>query len=283
MVAAPIDLGPLLSKNVFEAHPTVVLTSATLSAAGDFSFLSRRLGMDRVMEGRAVTETLASPFDWERQAFIAIPTDMPAPDEEGFDDALAERTFEALMASEGGAWTLKRVHAALRPRLAAAGLPVLRQGDGERHALLASFRAEGNSVLFATDSFWEGVDVPGDALRTVILTRLPFRVPTDPVQVARAERITYEGGDPFAQLTVPQALIKFRQGLGRLIRTRTDRGILVILDKRITTRRYGRTFFKSLPPARVEQGDSTEVFRMAKEFLAAPRLAQNEPGGTSRQ
>ena len=278
LVASPVDLGPLLSKNLFEAHATVVLTSATLSAGGDFSFLSSRLGIDRIVEGRAVSETLPSPFDWEKAAMIAVPTDLPAPDEDGFEETLAERVHEALLVSEGGAFVLftsyrllQRVHAALAPRLAAAGLTVLRHGDGERHELLAKFRADGNAVLFATDSFWEGVDVPGDSLRNVILTRLPFRVPTDPVQLARAERIVAAGGDPFNEMTIPQAVIKFRQGLGRLIRTRTDRGILVVLDKRMVTRRYGRRFLAALPPARVETGDSVDVFRMAREFLKSAK------------
>lgn len=277
LVASPVDLGPTLATALFDAHATVVLTSATLSTGGDFSFVRKRLGIDRIVEGRAVAETLPSPFDWNKAAMIAVPTDLPAPDEEGFEDTLIERVHEALLASEGGAFVLftsyrllGRVHGALAGRLAASGLTVLRHGDAERHELLAKFRADGNAVLFATDSFWEGVDVPGDSLRNVILTRLPFRVPTDPVQLARAERIVAAGGDPFRELTVPQAVIKFRQGLGRLIRTRTDRGILVVLDKRMVTRRYGRTFLAALPPARIEQGDSVDVFRAAREFLKKP-------------
>lgn len=280
MVATPIELGPLLAKHLFNANATVVMTSATLSAGGEFGYLAARLGVDRVIDGRAVTESLASPFDWPRQALVVIPTDLPAPDEEGFDDALTERVLEAILCSEGGAFVLftsyralNRVHDALAGRLAAAGLPVLRQGETERHLLLEKFRSDRASVLFATESFWEGVDVPGDGLRNVIITRLPFRVPTEPVLVARAERITAAGGNPFSELAVPQALLKFRQGIGRLIRTRTDRGVLVLLDTRLLTRRYGRRFLAALPPCKVEEGDSAEVFRAAKAFLGAPPLS----------
>jgi ATP-dependent DNA helicase DinG len=274
MVATPIDLAPLLAKHLFNAHSTVVLTSATLSANGDFGPISKRFGFDRVVEDRAVTESLPSPFDWPSQALVAVPTDLPAPDEEGFEEGLAERVLEAVLATDGGAFvlftsyrTLDQVHSALASRLAAAGLPVLKQGDGERHTLLEAFRKDSGSVLFATESFWEGVDVPGDGLRNVVITRLPFKPPSDPVLVARAERLTAAGGNAFAELTVPQALITFRQGLGRLIRTRTDRGILVILDKRMVTRTYGRSFLEALPPCRVERGDSSEVFAAARRFL----------------
>ncbi len=274
LMAAPVDLGPALSKHLFDAHATVVLTSATLSAAGDFSYLGRRIGLDRVVDGRVVSETLPSPFDWPRQALVAVPTDIPAPDEAGYEEALVEKVFEAVTATGGGAFVLftshrllRQVHAALAPRLAAAELVTLVHGEEDRSVLLEKFRREKDAVLFATDSFWEGVDVPGEALRNVILTRLPFRVPSEPLLVARAERITAAGGDPFAELSVPQALLKFRQGLGRLIRTRTDRGILVVLDKRIVSRRYGRRFIAALPPCRLEEGYSADVFAAAREFL----------------
>ncbi|MFP5355320.1 MAG: ATP-dependent DNA helicase [Gemmatimonadota bacterium] len=275
MIATPIELGPLLARHLFNANKTVVLTSATLTTAGAFDYLATRLGLGEIVEGRAASESLASPFDWERQALVAIPTDIPAPDEDGFDEALPERVLEAIEVTEGGVFVLftsyrllNRTHDALVGRLVAMGLTVLRHGDGERHELLRRFKADANAVLFATESFWEGVDVPGEALRNVILTRLPFRVPSDPVLVARSERITARGGDAFAELSIPQALLKFRQGLGRLIRTRTDRGILVILDKRVLTRRYGRRFLASLPPCRVEKGYAADVFASARAFLA---------------
>lgn len=273
--AAPVDLGPTLAKHLFGAHATVILTSATLSAGGDFHYLAGRVGLDRVLEGRTITESLPSPFAWEEQAFIAVPTDLPAPDEPGFEEALPDHVHEAIVASGGGAFVLftshrllRQVHAALAPRLAAADMTVLAQGEDQRTTLLERFRATKDAVLFATDSFWEGVDVPGDALRNVILTRLPFRVPSEPLLVARAERIAAAGGDPFAELSVPQALLKFRQGLGRLIRTKRDRGMLVVLDKRMVQRRYGRRFRAALPPARVVEGYSADVFAEAKAFLS---------------
>ena len=157
----------------------------------------------------------------------------------------------------------------LSPKLAKQGLTSLKQGETGRHALLAQFRKEGNAVLFGTDSFWEGVDVKGEALRLVIITRQPFQVPTEPVQQARAEKIKADGGDPFREFSLPQAVIKFRQGFGRLIRSRNDRGAVLILDRRVINKNYGRTFLRSLPDTEIIKGDSGEMFGRMEAFFKA--------------
>ena len=168
---------------------------------------------------------------------------------------------------------LNKVYTTLAPELARRGIVVMKQGETGRHALLARFRKEQSGVLFGTDSFWEGVDVKGEALRLVIMTRLPFQVPTEPVQQARSERIEATGGDSFRDFSIPQAVIKFRQGFGRLIRSRDDRGAVLILDRRLTTKGYGKIFLRSLPDMELVRGDSGEMFeRMRVFFLASKQV-----------
>ena len=162
---------------------------------------------------------------------------------------------------------LKNIHQKLAPMIAAIGLQAWRQGDANRHQLLAGFKNTPGSVLFGTDSFWEGVDVQGEALELVIITRLPFRVPTEPILEARTEYISANGGDPFMEYTVPQAVIKFKQGFGRLIRSRLDRGGVLILDKRVLTRNYGRIFLKSLPDIEVVTAPGDEVLQRLQHFF----------------
>ena len=184
--------------------------------------------------------------------------------------------------SRGGAFILftsydllNRVYQALSPKLASMGLTSLKQGETGRHALLTQFRKEGNAVLFGTDSFWEGVDVKGEALRLVIIARLPFQVPTEPVQQARAEKIKADGGDPFRDFSVPQAVIKFRQGFGRLIRSRDDRGAVLILDRRVLNKSYGRIFLRSLPDTEIVKGTSCEIFDGLERFFRSKHDSGN--------
>ena len=188
--------------------------------------------------------------------------------------ALEEYILRADSATRGGAFILftsydllNKVYDALQPELSRLGLTSFKQGHTTRHTLLAHFRKEGNGVLFGTDSFWEGVDVKGEALRLVIIARLPFQVPTEPVQQARSEQIDAMGGSSFREFSIPQAVIKFRQGFGRLIRSRDDRGAVLILDRRIITKGYGKTFLKSLPDTELVNVPASELFSRMERFF----------------
>ncbi len=252
---APLDVSSTIKTTLLDPIPTVVLTSATLTVGGSFGYLRRRTGLDLLEPERLQELSLASPFDYAEQALVGIPRDLPDPTSSAFRQPLIDAILRSVTISRGGAFVLftsfellRQAHSALRSALEQQGLTVLRQGEGGgRHQLLARFRKEQHAVLFGTDSFWEGVDVKGDALRLVVIARLPFQVPTEPIQQARAERITALGGDPFREMSVPQAVLKLRQGFGRLIRSRTDRGAVLILDSRTVTKNYGSRFRKSLP------------------------------------
>ena len=274
--AAPLDVSAQLKETVLDKLRTIVVTSATLTVGGTFSYLKKRTGFSLLPADRLKELQLTSPFDYARQVFVGVPGGMPEPDADGYRKALEEHICRAITISRGGAFILftsyellNRVHAALAPQLLKLGLPLLKQGDTGRHELLKQFRRQQDAVLFGTDSFWEGVDVKGEALRLVVITRLPFQVPTEPVQQARAEKIKSDGGDPFREFSLPQAVIKFRQGFGRLIRSRDDRGAVLILDPRILNKNYGRTFLKSLPDTEVISGDSAEVFAGMTEFFSS--------------
>lgn len=274
LCAAPLDISAQIKETVLDRLKTVIVTSATLTVGGEFDYLKKRTGFGLLPKERLSELRLASPFDYTRQVFVAIPEDMPEPTASGYREALEERILKAVAISRGGAFILftsydllNRVYAALSPDLARIGLMALKQGETGRHALLAQFRKEGNTVLFGTDSFWEGVDVKGKALRLVIISRLPFHVPTEPVQQARAEKIKADGGDSFRDYSVPQAVIKFRQGFGRLIRSRDDRGAVLILDRRVINKGYGRIFLRSLPETEIVKGDSKEIFAKMERFF----------------
>jgi len=258
IVRAPVDAGPRLREALYEAHPTVILTSATLSTGrpASFHFTRERLGLTDAEE-----LSVGSPFDYPRQARLVVRTDLPDPakDAAGYEAALPDAVLEAVRRTAGGAFvlftsfdSLKRTAQAIRSDLVADGLEVLVHGeDRSRTALLERFR-ETNAVLFGTSSFWQGVDVPGDALRNVIITRLPFDVPTHPLHRAREARLVAAGRRPFDEMSLPQAALRLKQGFGRLIRRATDKGLVVILDPRIVTKRYGKTLLDSLPECPVE-------------------------------
>jgi ATP-dependent DNA helicase DinG len=274
---APVAVAPLLRQVLFEQFPTVVLTSATLTVGGRFDYVHDHLGLSQLADGERVrTLRVESPFDFTAQALLAVPRDLPEPTDARYEAATHAAIAAVLEATRGGTFVLFTAYGALNraaDALAAAlrerGLSLLRQGETNRHLLLSRFVADPRAVLFATDSFWEGVDVRGDALRCVVITRLPFRVPTEPIEQARVEAIERDGGNAFAAHTVPQAVIKLKQGFGRLIRARTDRGAVVLLDSRVLRRPYGRVFLDSLPPARRLFADGQTVYAALRRFFAS--------------
>jgi ATP-dependent DNA helicase DinG len=244
LTASPIDVADLVRRHILVAGPTPVLTSATLTAAGSFDYMRGRLGLDDADE-LAVT----SPFDYTRQAMLYVPRDLP-PATEGFTAAAATRTRELLAITQGRAFLLFTSHRTLREaaaRLADLPFPRVVQGDAPRAALIDRFRATPHAVLFGTSSFWEGVDVPGDALSLVVIDKLPFAPHTDPLIAARMQAAAEAGREPFAHIQLPAAAIALKQGFGRLIRRRDDHGIVAILDGRVVTRGYGRVFLDTLP------------------------------------
>ena len=271
--ATPIDVSTLLTTSLFEAYPSVVLTSATLTvSAADgkspFGHISGRLGLSLNRE-----LVVPSHFDYPRQALLYLPPSMPNPNEPDFAMHAAERMRRVLEITEGRAFCLFTSYAAMRAMhdklLTQLPYPLLLHGTAPRHVLLQQFRDTPNAVLFGTSSFWQGVDVQGEQLSCVIIDRLPFAVPTDPVVKARMELIESSGGKPFFELQVPSAVITLKQGFGRLIRSLEDRGVLMLLDPRIQRQRYGKVFLDSLPPYRVT-GSIEDVERFfAKETAAA--------------
>ena len=244
--ATPIDVSTLLDERLFDRVDTVILTSATLAVAGGFDYTQQRLGLRA-----ARTEIVPSPFQYRKQTLLYVPQQLPDPRSPAFTAAAADEIVELLYLSRGRAFVLFTSYQQMRLIYDRVSLEVhfqtLLQGTGPRSALLDEFRSTPNAVLFATSSFWQGVDVPGEQLSCVIIDKLPFAVPSDPVVQARIAAIKEEGGDAFHSFQVPQAAIALKQGFGRLIRSKTDRGVLALLDNRITKTRYGQIFFDSLP------------------------------------
>jgi ATP-dependent DNA helicase DinG len=248
--ATPIDVSARLKDLLFDQTRAAVLTSATLAVDGGFAYLKSRLGLETTEE-----LMLASPFDYEEQAILYVPRRMPEPSSPSFVDRAADEVARILEVSRGRAFVLFTSYAnmnAVAERIASrVPYPLLMQGEAPKPVLLETFRRTPGAVLLATSSFWQGVDVAGEQLSCVIIDKLPFASPADPVVQARIERIRNQGGNPFAEYQVPVAILMLKQGLGRLIRAASDRGILAVLDSRLVERPYGRRFLESLPPARL--------------------------------
>jgi ATP-dependent DNA helicase DinG len=252
--ATPIDVSGLLDERVFQSFPTAVLTSATLTVQGSFEHIRRRLGLG-IDKSSARELVVPSHFKYEKQALLYLPPEMPDPRDPAFQQAAARCIQRVLEITKGRAFCLFTSYTQMRDLyerlLPVLDYPILLHGTAPRNTLLEQFRETPNAVLFGTASFWQGVDVQGEALSCVIIDKLPFAVPNDPVVAARMKAIEEAGGKPFFEYQVPSAVITLKQGFGRLIRSLEDRGVLVLLDPRIRTKRYGQTFLESLPPYKV--------------------------------
>jgi ATP-dependent DNA helicase DinG len=270
---APLSVSETLREIIFNKLSNVVLVSATLSVNKSFEFFATRIGLHDV-ERPVARFIFDSPFDYRKNVLLSIPMDLPEPKGADYNQKLAELIKDVLIISEGKGLVLftsyamlKTVYDLVRDDFSQAGITLFKQGDDDNKKLLGNFFINKNSVLFATDSFWEGVDVPGESLSVLIICRLPFKVPSDPVIKARMELIEKRGGNSFMEYSLPEAVIKLRQGFGRLIRRKSDRGVILITDTRILTKFYGKIFFNSLPETRRDITSSDRICLKIEDFL----------------
>ena len=272
--SAPTTAGGVLQERAFSGKETVVFTSASLAVAESFDYFKRGVGLGQLSTYEMV---LASPFDYLSQALLCLPTDLLELSDPGFCEQVVSIVAEVAESIQGRTLVLFTAHQQLRevadrlrPRLARSNLRVLAQNlDGTRRQLLSDFQQNARTVLLGTSSFWEGIDVPGDALSCVVIVRLPFKVPNDPLQLARSATLA----DPFAQLALPEAVLRLKQGFGRLIRRRSDRGAVVLLDHRVGNRTYGRAFLDALPRAAVHLGTSDEMAPAIAAWLKVEKVS----------
>ncbi len=272
----PLELAPVLRDDLFARVETTIITSATLATDHGFEFLEQRLGLD-TSNKRRHSAVFASPFDYANQALMVVPTDLPAPnvDPAGHLAHVITHVRDVTKLSDGGVFALFTSHRDVREaarvlRESALGFdarwPLLVHGEESRDALLRRFRESSRAVLLGTSSFWEGVDVPGDALRALLIAKLPFRVPTEPMVAAQCEAIEAAGGNSFGEFMLPHAALRLKQGFGRLIRTATDRGVIVICDPRVVTKQYGMKLLSGLPPARRLKGAWARLLPQIQRF-----------------
>ncbi|MEC7840258.1 MAG: helicase C-terminal domain-containing protein [Chlamydiota bacterium] len=275
LIDADLDISKLLVNNLFRKFPTTILCSATLTTNNHFKFIRNRLGLvPGLMDGKPVTENqYQSPFNYQKQAILAVPTDLPPPSDPNFTKEASKAIFAAVQASQGNAFVLftsysmmRYCHSLLEKKLENLRLPILMQGQDTRKNLLHKFKTINKSILFGTDSFWEGVDVSGEALRCVIIVKLPFQVPKEPIVQARMEAILANGGSPFFDFSIPNAIVKFMQGFGRLIRNRKDRGCILCLDSRLIKKPYGKLFINSLPNCQKFFVDTPSMYKLMVDF-----------------
>ena len=273
-VVSPLEVSRVMREALFDRYETVICTSATLTVGEDFSFWSRRVGLSGLDSERARSYRYPSPFPYKQSVLLGVPKDAPYPDDASYIDFVADFLRSLLTISHGHALVLftsysmlQQVFDSVSPTLDERGISALRQGIQDRSRLLREFTSDSTSVLFATDSFWEGVDAPGESLQVVVICRLPFRVPTEPVVEARLEAITARGGNAFTELSLPEAVIRMKQGFGRLVRRTSDRGVVMILDPRIIRKSYGGLFLASLPETRRSTQPTADILKEVESFL----------------
>ncbi len=273
-IQTPLDIAPMMNSGVFEPMESVVCASATIGTGGNFEYWKKRTGVSFAEEERIYEDKFDSPFPYDKNLLFAVPSDAPFPDNENFQPYIETAVAKLISAAGGRTLVLFTSYDSLRHAcdtaktlLRSSGITFLKQGDDDRSRLLATFKDDNSSVLFATNSFWEGIDVPGDSLSQVIIVKLPFGVPSDPVFAARSELIEKRGGSPFMELSVPDAVIKFRQGFGRLIRRTDDRGCVIVLDRRIIEKRYGSVFLRSIPETKKMYSPTDEIVHSVENFI----------------
>ena len=274
-IQTPLDIAPMMNKGVFEPMKSVICTSATLGIGESFNYWKKRTGVLFAEQNRVSEGSFPSPFPYENNVLFAVPNDAPYPGNSLEFQQYVESSIIKLIRAAGGRTlvlftaydSLRHACDSARTALRMTGINILKQGDDDRFRLLSTFKEDTDSVLFATDSFWEGVDVPGKSLSQVIIVKLPFSVPNDPVFAARSELLKQKGGNPFMELSVPDAVIKFRQGFGRLMRRNDDKGAIVVLDRRIVENQYGRMFTSSVPETKKMYDSINSIVAEVSEFL----------------
>jgi len=275
LIEADLDVSKSMVNLFFSKFNSIVLCSATLTTNKAFNFICNRLGIVNGLlpEKMITTNIYDSPFNYPKQALFAVPTDLPLPHDPKFIEAAIEQVWEAVLVSRGAVFVLftsygmmQKFYELLMPKFEAVGYKIFKQGDKNRQELISGFINSPRAILFGTDSFWEGIDISGEALRCVIIVKLPFKVPTEPIVQARTEVIEAAGGDAFFDFTLPSAIVKFKQGFGRLIRGKKDRGCVICLDTRLTTKAYGKFFLNTLPKCQHFFASSKDVHEQMRTF-----------------